>query len=91
MTTRTVAIRDKWRARWQTPRGGLPRSTSRSSVLVSRRDTRVTRLVYFEGFGDVRDAISREKHIKRWRPEKKLALIRGMNPKFRDLNEDSPH
>ena len=50
----------------------------------------VTRLVYFEGFGDVRDAITREKQIKRWRREKKLALIRGINPKFRDLSEDFP-
>ena len=48
----------------------------------------VTRLVYFEAFGDVRDAISREKQIKRWRREKKLALIREMNPRFRDLSED---
>jgi putative endonuclease len=48
----------------------------------------VTRLLYFEAFGDVRDAISREKQIKRWRREKKLALIREMNPRFRDLSED---
>jgi putative endonuclease len=48
----------------------------------------VLRLVYFEPFGDVRNAISREKQLKRWRREKKLALIRGMNPKFRDLSED---
>jgi len=50
----------------------------------------VKRLVYFEPFGDVRNAISREKQIKRWRREKKLALIRGMNPKFRDLSEEFP-
>ena len=48
----------------------------------------VTRLVYFEGFGDVRDAISREKQIKRWRREKKLEIIRAMNPALRDLSED---
>lgn len=48
------------------------------------KEYEVKRLVYFEGFGDVRDAISREKQIKRWR-EKKLALIRRMNPKFRIL------
>jgi putative endonuclease len=48
----------------------------------------VKRLAYFEGFGDVRDAISREKQIKGWRREKKLALIRGMNAKFRDLSEE---
>ena len=48
----------------------------------------VKRLVYFEAFQDVRDAISREKQIKAWRREKKLSVIRGMNPKFRDLSDD---
>ena len=48
----------------------------------------VKRLVYFEGFSDVRDAISREKQIKGWGREKRLALIRTKNPKFRDLSED---
>ena len=48
----------------------------------------VSRLVFFEPYGEVRNAISREKQIKRWRREKKLALIRGMNPKLRDLSED---
>ena len=48
----------------------------------------VTRLVYFEALGDIRDAIAREKEIKGWRREKKLALIRRMNPKFRDLSKD---
>jgi putative endonuclease len=32
----------------------------------------VTKLVYFEPFGDVRDAIAREKQLKRWRREKKV-------------------
>ena len=50
----------------------------------------VRRLVYFEGFGDGRDAINREKQIKGWRREKKLALIRKMNPKFRDLSDEFP-
>ena len=45
----------------------------------------VKRLVYFEAFQDVRDAISREKQIKAWRREKKLSLIREMNAKFRGL------
>jgi putative endonuclease len=48
----------------------------------------VTRLVYFEAFGDIRYAIAREKEIKGWRREKKLALIRRTNPKFRDLSKD---
>ena len=50
----------------------------------------VTRLVYFEPHGQPKSAIRREKQIKSWRREKKLALIRLMNPKFRDLSEDFP-
>jgi putative endonuclease len=48
----------------------------------------VDRLVYMETFGDVRDAIAREKQIKSWRRSKKIALIESMNPKWRDLSED---
>jgi len=51
----------------------------------------VTRLVYFEPYDQPKSAIRREKQIKSWRREKKLALIRSMNPKFRDLSEDFPH
>ncbi len=48
---------------------------------------RMNRLVYYESTIDVRDAIAREKQIKPWRREKKLALIRRMNPKLLDLTE----
>ena len=51
----------------------------------------VTRLVYYEPHGQITGAIGREKQIKSWRREKKLALIRRMNPKFLDLSEDFPH
>ena len=51
----------------------------------------VTRLVYFEPFNDVRDAIAREKQLKRWRRDKKIVLIEGTNPNWRDLSEDFPH
>ena len=44
-----------------------------------------TRLVYFEPYRYVRNAIGREKQIKRWRREKKIALIEAMNPRYRDL------
>jgi putative endonuclease len=50
----------------------------------------VTKLVYFEPFGDVRNAIAREKQLKRWRREKKVALIESVNPAWRDLSEDFP-
>ena len=46
---------------------------------------RIHRLVYFESFEDVRDAIRREKQIKPWRREKKVALIQANNPTWEDL------
>ncbi len=48
---------------------------------------RTERLVYFERFWTPQRAIAREKEIKAWRREKKLALIRTMNPTWQDLSE----
>jgi putative endonuclease len=45
------------------------------------------KLVYFEQFGDIRAAIAREKEIKGWLRSKKVALIVGMNPLWKDLTE----
>lgn len=58
--------------------GAIPGFTSRY---------RTHRLVYIEGFTDVRAAISREKQLKRWRRDKKIALIERMNPTWKDLAE----
>ena len=48
---------------------------------------RVTRLVYFEQLGDIRDAIAREKQIKWWVRARKLKLIEAHNPTWADLAE----
>lgn len=48
----------------------------------------MTRLVYFESFTHVRDAIAREKQIKAWSREKRIALIRSTNPEWNDLAKD---
>lgn len=45
------------------------------------------RLVYFEAYDDVHKAIAREKQLKRWRREKKIALIEKVNPRWQDLAE----
>jgi putative endonuclease len=45
----------------------------------------IHRLVYFEVYRDAHSAISREKQIKRWRREKKVALIEEQNPTWNDL------
>jgi putative endonuclease len=46
---------------------------------------RLERLVYFQGFGDVLDAIHFEKQLKRWRREWKVRLIERDNPHRADL------
>jgi putative endonuclease len=46
---------------------------------------RVHRLVYYESFRDARAAIAREKQIKLWRRDKKVALIEAQNPTWEDL------
>lgn len=49
---------------------------------------RVSRLVYCEEFRYVNNAIARETEIKKWRREKKVALIESNNPTWDDLAAD---
>ena len=46
---------------------------------------RITRLVYFEEFADIRDAIAREKEIKGWKRSRKTSLIEERKPTWDDL------
>lgn len=48
----------------------------------------VHRLIHFEAFDDINLAIAREKKLKRWRREWKIALFREANPDWRDLYND---
>jgi|SRR5271155_752544 len=54
---------------------------------VFTRKYRVHRLVYFRTFQNIGDAIARETEIKKWRREKKVALIEARNPTWEDLAE----
>ena len=47
----------------------------------------VHRLVYFEEYGDIRNAITREKQLKKWNRAWKIRLIDEMNPGWQDLYE----
>ena len=49
---------------------------------------KVAKLVYYEAFDDVRLAIAREKQIKAGSRQKKVELVKGMNPEWKDLYED---
>ncbi|WP_366918092.1 GIY-YIG nuclease family protein [Vibrio alginolyticus] len=48
----------------------------------------VHKLVYFELFEDMATAINREKQLKQWKREWKLALVRETNPNFLDLSTE---
>jgi putative endonuclease len=48
----------------------------------------IHRLVYFESYGDVRDAIQRERNMKHWRRTWKVELIENENPTWRDLYDE---
>lgn len=49
----------------------------------------LNKLVYFEEFHDVNDALSSEKRIKGWLRKKKIDLIESQNPRWNDLSRDS--
>lgn len=45
----------------------------------------VHRLVWFEEYGDINDAIAQEKRLKRWHRDWKRTLIEQNNPYWSDL------
>ena len=48
----------------------------------------VMRLVYAEEYPDPRSALAREKQLKGWRHEKKVAPIEAKNPGWEDLGKE---
>ncbi len=51
------------------------------------RKYNLERLVYFEVFNRVEDAIHREKKLKKWNRQWKIDLIEKVNPEWIDLYE----
>lgn len=45
----------------------------------------VNKLVYYEEYGDINEAIAREKQIKAGSRQKKIDLIKSLNSEWRDL------
>jgi putative endonuclease len=43
------------------------------------------KLIYYEHCTDVRDAIAREKQLKKWSRTKKVVLVKTLNPHWLDL------
>ncbi len=49
---------------------------------------KIRKLVYYEVTTDVRAAIAREKQIKSGSRRKKIDLVNGMNPQWKDLYDE---
>ena len=64
---------------WQHKQGLIPGFTKKYHV---------ERLVYFEYLDSAEETIAREKRLKRWRRDWKIALIDRTNPTWRDLWPD---
>jgi putative endonuclease len=48
---------------------------------------KIQTLVYYETHGNIRDAITTEKRIKRWKRAWKVRLIEKINPEWSDLSD----
>jgi putative endonuclease len=46
------------------------------------------KLIYYEHYRDIRDAIARELQLKKWSRPKKINLISRLNPRWDDLGAD---
>ena len=49
---------------------------------------RIQKLVYFEPYTDMGTAIQREKQLKKWKRDWKIALIETENPDWNDLSDE---
>jgi len=76
-TIYTGLTNDLYRRVWQHRNKITPGFTSKYDC---------TALVYYEVMENVRAAIAREKQIKAWTRAKMTALIRSLNPEWRDLS-----
>jgi len=70
----------------------------RVRVIQHRRQTpgsfttryKITRLVYFERYQYINNAIAREKELKHWTRAQKIALIESTNPTWEELFPEEP-
>jgi putative endonuclease len=48
----------------------------------------VNKLVYFEEYNDINQALLREKQLKKWYRQWKINLIEDFNPEWKDLYDE---
>ena len=67
-------------------RRSLEHNSGVGAVLTSR--CKINKLVYFERYTEITDAIRREKQLKGWKRAKKEMLVNQMNPEWNNLMSD---
>lgn len=63
----------------------MEHSFKMSSVFTSKYN--LNKLVYYQEFSNINDAVAAEKKIKGWTRKKKMDLIKTINPEFKDLSK----
>lgn len=51
------------------------------------KEYKIRKLIYYEEYKDINEAIAREKQLKNWHRNWKLNLIRTKNPGLKDLGD----
>lgn len=67
------------RRSYQHRQGVVPSFTKRYNI---------NKLLYYEGYLDIRGALQREKQLKKWHLDWKVRAISKFNPSWRDLSEE---
>ena len=48
---------------------------------------KLTKLIYYEEYSNVDEAVRRKKQLKNWHRDWKINLIKSKNPEFKDVSE----
>jgi len=56
--------------------------------MVLQKEYNINKLVYYETFEDINNAIAREKQLNKFNRKRKIGLIEKENPAWRDVYED---
>jgi putative endonuclease len=51
------------------------------------KEYKLRKLIYYEEYKDIKEAIAREKQLKNWHRDWKLNLIGKVNPELKDLGD----
>ncbi|OGE79074.1 MAG: excinuclease ABC subunit C [Candidatus Doudnabacteria bacterium RIFCSPHIGHO2_01_FULL_46_14] len=69
-------------------RRGYEHKTKQSYHNSFTKKYNINKLVHYEEYRDIRDAIAREKQLKGGSRQKKIDLVNSMNPTWRDLYDE---